>query len=147
MLQAKFVLKEPKSEEPSLINLIYRYNNIRFKYSTGWKIKPKYWNSKTQKARETVQFDKYAELNTLLKNLASEVEDAHARLIAATERELYSQAIQLASGDQSKAAKWLGVSLPTIREKLLRYGLHPRKKAKPSAQPEPASRAPALEAG
>ena len=57
--------------------------------------------------------------------MSSELENAHARVTAAEEYELYSQAIQLAGGDQSKAAKWLGVSRPTIREKLVRYGLHP----------------------
>lgn len=41
------------------------------------------------------------------------------------ERELYAQAIRLAKGNQVKAAKWLGVSRPTIREKLIQYGLHP----------------------
>jgi DNA-binding protein Fis len=54
-----------------------------------------------------------------------EMEDAHARVTAAVERELYGQAIQLSHGEQAKAAKWLGVSRPTMREKLLRYGLHP----------------------
>ena len=39
---------------------------------------------------------------------------------------MYKQIGRLAGGDQSKAAKWLGVSRPTMREKLLRYGLHPR---------------------
>jgi len=58
--------------------------------------------------------------------MRNEIEDAHARVTVAAERELYSQAIQLANGDQSKAAKWLGVSRPTMREKLLRYGVHPR---------------------
>jgi DNA-binding NtrC family response regulator len=58
--------------------------------------------------------------------MRSEIEDAHARVTAAAERELYSQAIQLANGDQTKAAKWLGVSRPTMREKLVRYGLHPK---------------------
>jgi DNA-binding NtrC family response regulator len=62
----------------------------------------------------------------LAKAMSSELEDAHSRLTATAERELYSQAIQLAGGDQSKAANWLGVSRPTIREKLLRYGLHPK---------------------
>jgi DNA-binding NtrC family response regulator len=62
----------------------------------------------------------------LAKAMSSELEDAHCRLTATAERELYSQAIQLAGGDQSKAANWLGVSRPTIREKLLRYGLHPK---------------------
>jgi DNA-binding NtrC family response regulator len=41
------------------------------------------------------------------------------------ERELYGQAIRLAEGDQTKVAKWLGVSRPTVRERLIRYGLHP----------------------
>jgi len=58
--------------------------------------------------------------------MRNELEDAHARVTAAAERELYSQAIQLAAGDQTKAAKWLGVSRPTMREKLVRYGLHPK---------------------
>jgi DNA-binding NtrC family response regulator len=62
----------------------------------------------------------------LAKAMSSELEDAQIRLTATAERELYSQAIQLAGGDQTKAAKWLGVSRPTMREKLLRYGLHPK---------------------
>jgi DNA-binding NtrC family response regulator len=41
----------------------------------------------------------------------------------AVERELYAQAINLAQGNQAKAAKWLGVSRPTMREKLKLYGL------------------------
>lgn len=54
-----------------------------------------------------------------------EQENVHAALIEILERELYAQAMRAAGGDQSKAAGWLGVSRPTIREKLLRYGLHP----------------------
>jgi len=46
-------------------------------------------------------------------------------LTEAIERELYGQAIRMANGDQSKAGSWLGVSRPTMREKLLKYGLHP----------------------
>jgi len=60
----------------------------------------------------------------LAKVMRSELEDAQARVTAAAERELYSQAIHLAGGDQTQAAKWLGVSRPTMREKLMRYGLH-----------------------
>jgi DNA-binding NtrC family response regulator len=66
----------------------------------------------------------------LAKVMRSEVEDALTRVTTAAERELYSQAIRLADGYQSKAAKWLGVSLPTMREKLLRYGVHPRQENK-----------------
>jgi DNA-binding NtrC family response regulator len=62
----------------------------------------------------------------LAKAMNSELEDANARLTVTAERELYSQAIRLAGGDQSQAAKWLGVARPTMREKLLRYALHPK---------------------
>jgi DNA-binding NtrC family response regulator len=50
---------------------------------------------------------------------------AQAALTEWAERELYGQAIRLAEGDQSKVASWLGVSRPTVRERLVHYGLHP----------------------
>jgi DNA-binding NtrC family response regulator len=50
---------------------------------------------------------------------------AQAALTEWAERELYEQAIGLAAGDQTKVAKWLGVSRPTVRERLLHFGLHP----------------------
>ena len=62
----------------------------------------------------------------LAKVMRNEMEDAHARVTTAAEREVYGQAIRLADGDQTKAAKWLGVSRPTMRERLLRYGLTPK---------------------
>ncbi len=39
------------------------------------------------------------------------------------ERELFSQAIRMANGNQSLAARWLGISRLTMREKLQRYDL------------------------
>lgn len=54
-----------------------------------------------------------------------EIADVHGRLLEAAEREVFSQAIQLAQGNQAKAARWLGVSRLTMREKLLQFGLHP----------------------
>ncbi|MEA3209432.1 MAG: two-component system, NtrC family, nitrogen regulation response regulator GlnG [Chthoniobacter sp.] len=54
-----------------------------------------------------------------------EIESAHAALIDAAERELFAQAIELAQGNQAKAARWLGISRLTMREKLTRLGLHP----------------------
>jgi len=54
-----------------------------------------------------------------------ELEDVHQRLLLASERELFGQAIELARGNQAKAARWLGVSRLTMREKLIQFGLHP----------------------
>ena len=54
-----------------------------------------------------------------------ELDDAHARLIEAVEKELFTRAILLAHGNQAKAARWVGVSRLTMREKLLQFGIHP----------------------
>jgi DNA-binding NtrC family response regulator len=54
-----------------------------------------------------------------------ELDDAHAKLLQMAEREIFSQAIQMAHGNQAKAARWLGVSRLTMREKLTQFGIHP----------------------
>ena len=43
------------------------------------------------------------------------------------ERELYRQAVEMAHGNQTKISKWIGVSRLTVREKLNKYGLFPRR--------------------
>jgi DNA-binding NtrC family response regulator len=54
-----------------------------------------------------------------------DLDNVQAALSDVVERELYRQAIKLAKGDQTRAAGWIGVSRPTIKEKLLKHGLHP----------------------
>jgi nitrogen regulation protein NR(I) len=54
-----------------------------------------------------------------------EVPDSHARLLEAAEREIVAQAIRLTHGNQLQAAKLLGISRLTLREKLAQYGLRP----------------------
>ncbi|MBI4026404.1 MAG: sigma-54-dependent Fis family transcriptional regulator [Verrucomicrobia bacterium] len=54
-----------------------------------------------------------------------ETEGARAALLEEVERELFAQAICMANGNQAKAARWLGVSRVTMREKLTHFGCHP----------------------
>jgi len=54
-----------------------------------------------------------------------EEEGAFAKMVAELEPELFSQAIQLAQGNQAKAARWLGITRLKMREKLTQLGLHP----------------------
>jgi len=58
-----------------------------------------------------------------------EVEDAMKVLQSKMEEEALRHAIELAEGNQAKAARWLGISLPTMREKLRHYALHPKQDA------------------
>jgi DNA-binding NtrC family response regulator len=62
-----------------------------------------------------------------------ELSDAYARLIELSEREIFSQAIQLARGNQAKAARWLGISRLTMREKLTQFGMHPNQEEPPKS--------------
>lgn len=50
---------------------------------------------------------------------------AHSRMVDQAEREIITQAIALAQGNQSLAARWLGLSRFTLRERLKQLGLHP----------------------
>jgi DNA-binding NtrC family response regulator len=61
----------------------------------------------------------------LTKAQDGEIEGVHGKMIEEMERELFTRAIQLAQGNQAKAARWLGVTRTTMREKLIHFGLHP----------------------
>jgi DNA-binding NtrC family response regulator len=54
-----------------------------------------------------------------------EIDDAHARLHEIADRILLQKAITQARGNQARAARWLGISRLTLREKLIQFGLHP----------------------
>ncbi len=54
------------------------------------------------------------------------IQNVFARMLADLEPELYSQAIQRARGNITRAAQWLGVTRLKMREKLREFGIHPR---------------------
>ena len=62
---------------------------------------------------------------TLAAASRGELADAHALLLEAAEREIFSRAIQRARGNQAQVARWLGLTRLTVRDKLLHFGLHP----------------------
>jgi DNA-binding NtrC family response regulator len=69
-----------------------------------------------------------------------ELDDAHARLLKTAEQELLTQAIRLAQGNQARAARWLGISRFTLREKLTQFGL--RDESDPSRLEDVVARVP-----
>ena len=56
-----------------------------------------------------------------------EISDAYGQLHETAERVLLGRAIERAQGNQAQAARWLGISRLTLREKLIHFGLHPGK--------------------
>lgn len=61
--------------------LVYGYQYKRFKYSTGEKIDPKFWNKKSQRAKESRQFPQYPEFNARLDVLESGINTAFRKLL------------------------------------------------------------------
>ncbi len=62
-----FILKDPKSKNTETpIYLVFWYDKIRIKVSTGEKIKPKYWNSDDHRPRIVKEFQQAENLKTSL---------------------------------------------------------------------------------
>lgn len=81
MAKVKFVLKEPKSENETLVYMMFTFNNQRLKYSTGEKIHPDYWNPASKRAKETRYFPEYPEFNSSLDNLENRIKTIYRRLV------------------------------------------------------------------
>jgi DNA-binding protein Fis len=80
--------------------------------------------AKTRKTVATSQQTHTAYIAELLNRAQSgDIHNAYSRMIADLEPELFKQAIQLAQGNQSKAARWLGIGRMRLREKLVQFGL------------------------
>lgn len=59
----------------------------------------------------------------LQRAMDGEIQGAYAEMQRLMEQELLGAAIELSSGNKAKAARWLGLSRLTLREKLQQYGL------------------------
>jgi len=91
MPNATFFLKQPKSKRPSLVYLIFQFGYFevvngkkRFrilKYSTGETILPRFWNSGTQRAKQTENFPEHLEFNNRLDRMASITQDIYRRML------------------------------------------------------------------
>jgi nitrogen regulation protein NR(I) len=80
---------------------------------------------KSRKAAATGQPSHAAYISSLLDQAErGEAGNAFAKMLQDLEPELYSQAIERAQGNQTKAAQWLGVTRLKMREKLKEFGLH-----------------------
>lgn len=84
--------------------------------------------AKTRKPTETPRRTHAAYIADLLNRAQNgDVHDAYSRMIADLEPELFRQAIELTQGNQSKIARWLGVSRMKVREKIHQFGLDPER--------------------
>lgn len=71
--QPRFLLRDPKSTKPTLINCHLRFNNERLVFSTGEKIIPTEWDSSKQRAINSKKYPHNSELNIWLDKVEMEV--------------------------------------------------------------------------
>lgn len=81
MPNARFTLKEPNAKSETLVYLVYDYQYKRFKYSTGEKIDPQFWNKKNHRAKESRKFPQYPEFNSRLDVLENGINTAFRKLL------------------------------------------------------------------
>lgn len=81
MGKANFKLKEPNAKKETLIYLNFYYNYKRFKYSTGEKIHPKFWNEEKHRVKETRKFPEYPEFNSRLDKIETGINTAFRKLL------------------------------------------------------------------
>jgi DNA-binding NtrC family response regulator len=62
----------------------------------------------------------------LRRAMDGEIPGAYAEMQRMMEHELLGAAIEISEGNKAKAARWLGISRLTLREKLQQHGLDPR---------------------
>ncbi len=85
----KFLLKEPKSTQPTLISMVLRFHNQRLVYSTGKSILPADWNAAEGRARiaKKTRYDNqpFEAINKELSRYASALQTVYTRLLVAEE--------------------------------------------------------------
>jgi len=70
-----FILKDPQAKTATPIFLVFWYDQLRIKVSTGEKIHPDNWNAETHKARKTKENPQGGNINTRLKDQKQLAED------------------------------------------------------------------------
>ena len=93
MATVHFKLKDPKSDSPSLIYLIFSFGYtkeiaetgkkkyIPLKYSTKLKVLPQYWNTETARVSEASGFETAREFNERLDEIELNIKDIYRKLV------------------------------------------------------------------
>jgi integrase len=81
MSLVRFNLKNIKSEGFTLIIAVFCYKGNRIRLSTGYSIPPKYWNNKSGRVREVLEFSDGTYINEGLNNISSTIHSIYNKHI------------------------------------------------------------------
>jgi DNA-binding NtrC family response regulator len=74
-----------------------------------------------QQARDTVRKSRESLTDLIERAKSGEITDLRARALAETDYFLFTRVIDAANGNKAKAARWLGVTRTTLRQKLKQF--------------------------
>lgn len=81
MASVTFLLKEPNSDKPSLIYMIFRNLGDKLKVSTKQRVLTKYWDFEKRRLIDSKKVPGYLELNMILDNMENRMMDIYRRLL------------------------------------------------------------------
>lgn len=73
--EPKFLLKEPKGKEQTLISMVMRFNNQRLFYSTGEHVCPNDWDFKNQRVKSSKRIVGASDINHVLDKLEQKAKE------------------------------------------------------------------------
>ena len=98
-MAVRFKLRTPNGDKETAIFLIYYYDGKKFQQATGRRILPKFWNTRTERPKES--YPSYVSLKSYLDSLTAAINDRHNFLLSQgrypTEAD-FKDAIQKRSG-------------------------------------------------
>jgi len=80
-MQVSFYLKRPKGDIETVIFARICYEGYKVKYYTTEKINPKFWNTETQRVKQTKLFSEHPEFNQRLKNIQSDILNVYRKYL------------------------------------------------------------------
>ena len=80
MPTVKFQLRSPKEKTNQPIYLVFRHQNEKLVYGTGFAVNPKYWNSEKHRIRNVTHVRNRDEINNYLNDLETAIQDIFTQL-------------------------------------------------------------------
>lgn len=74
MAKVNFNLRDAKSDTPTPVNCVIRYDNNKLVFPTGISVPPKFWDKDKQKVKQTTSFPNGSQLNERLTSLETLVQ-------------------------------------------------------------------------
>lgn len=81
MAEVNFYLRDNDPDKKTAVMLFFSFKGNRFKVGTVEHIKPKYWDSENQRAKQTKTFPTHPEFNASLNSIRNEVLDIYRKFL------------------------------------------------------------------